>query len=306
VVDATVVVTGDERVAFAPQLSDAPDINTLMPGAYVRDTRSSAGQDYRIFIWQPDSDKSRGPLPVVYLLDGNGLFPIAAAALALQSRRAERTGVSPAIIVGIGYPTMNWIDAKRRTFDYTPPVHRDRLAPRPGNRAWDETGGADAFLDFFANDLVPALSAELAIDRDRTALFGHSFGGLLALYALLTRPQIVRSYIAASPSIWFAPDELKNRLKSFVAPVQPRHRLLITVGSLEQGELSSSDADADDYGSWIRRNRMVDNAREFAAALMADAGASLEVSFREFEDENHASVVPAAISAALRFALAPL
>ncbi|WP_456638926.1 alpha/beta hydrolase [Bradyrhizobium sp. USDA 10063] len=304
-VDAAVVVTGDERKARAPQLSEAFGINMLMPGVSVRDMRSCAGRDYRIFVWQPDSVQSSEPLPVVYLLDGNGLFPIAAAALALQSRRTERTGVSPAIIVGIGYPTMHWIDAKRRTFDYTPPVRRDRLAPLPGNRAWDETGGADAFLDFIANDLVPALSAELAIDRDRTALFGHSFGGLLALYALLTRPQMVRSYISASPSIWFAPDELKNRLKSFVAPARPRRRLLITVGSLEQGELSSNDADADDYGSWIRRNRMVDNAREFAAALTAAAGASLDVSFREFEDENHASVVPAAVSAALRFALAP-
>jgi hypothetical protein len=33
--------------------------------------------------------------------------------------------------------------------------------------------------------------------------------------------------------------------------------------------------------------------------------AALDVTFKEFEDENHASVLPAAISRALRFSLAP-
>ncbi|MFT4116281.1 alpha/beta hydrolase [Bradyrhizobium sp.] len=274
----------------------------VLPGASVRDMRSSAGRDYRIFVWQPEP-RPREPMPVLYLLDGNGTFPIAAAALALQSRRAERTGVAPSVIVGIGYPTSHWIDAGRRTYDYTPPVAAGRLAQRPGNRAWDETGGADLFLDFIERELSPFIAREFAIDPDRTALFGHSFGGLFALYALLTRPRLVRSYVAASPSIWFAPDDLKERLASFAAPDVARRRVLVTVGSLEQGAMSG-DSDADDYGSWIRRNRMVDNAREFSAAL-SQAAETLDVSFRMFDDENHASVVPSAISLALRFALPP-
>ncbi|WP_161497233.1 alpha/beta hydrolase [Bradyrhizobium nitroreducens] len=284
--------------------NDQRTADGMLPGASVHDMRSAAGHDYRIFVWRPEP-RPRGPLPVLYLLDGNGMFPIATAALALQSRRAERTGVTPSVIVGIGYPTVHWIDAKRRTYDYTPPVATDRLARRPGNRAWDETGGADAFLDFIQRELAPAISGEFAIDPDRTALFGHSFGGLLGLYALLTRPALVRSYVAASPSIWFAPDALTERLKTFAAPGLARRRVLVTVGSLEQGGMSSVDADADDYGSWLRRNRMVDNAREFAAALTRTADASLDVSFRMFGEENHASVVPSAISLALRFALPP-
>lgn len=277
--------------------------DAVLPGASVRDMRSNAGRDYRIFVWQPEP-RPHEPLPVLYLLDGNGTFPIAAAALAIQSRRAERTGVAPSVIVGIGYPISHWIDARRRSYDYTPPVAADSLAQRPGNREWDETGGADLFLDFIQHELAPAVSQEFAIDPERTALFGHSFGGLFALYALLTRPELVRSYIAASPSIWFAPDDLKERVNAFAAPNLPRRRVLVTVGSLEQGGMSG-DSDADDYGSWIRRNRMVDNAREFSAALSGVGDASLDVSFRMFQDENHASVVPSAISLALRFALPP-
>lgn len=277
--------------------------DAVLPGASVRDMRSSAGHDYRIFVWQPEP-RPREPLPVLYLLDGNGMFPIAAAALALQSRRAERTGVAPSIVVGIGYPNSHWIDARRRTYDYTPPIAAGRLAQRPGNREWGETGGADLFLDFIQHELAPAISNEFAIDPDRSALFGHSFGGLFALHALLTRPALVRSTIAASPSIWFAPDDLRERLTGFAAPEMPRRRVLVTVGSLEQGGMSG-DSDADDYGSWIKRNRMVDNAREFSAALARAADAPFDVSFRMFEDENHASVVPSAISLALRFALPP-
>lgn len=41
----------------------------------------------------------------MYVLDGNSLFGTMVEALRLQSRRPEKTGVVPAIIVGIGYQT---------------------------------------------------------------------------------------------------------------------------------------------------------------------------------------------------------
>jgi hypothetical protein len=81
-------------------------------------------------------------------------------------------------------------------------------------------------------------------------------------------------------------------------------RVLVTVGSLEQAEAQSGDGSPVGYDSWIRRNRMVENARSLAADLAIMDNAALQVTFREFEDENHASVLPAAISRALRFSLA--
>jgi predicted alpha/beta superfamily hydrolase len=280
----------------------AGSLDALMPGVSIRDVCSRSGLSYRIFIWRP-ADTS-GPLPAIYLLDGNGTFPIAAATQAMQSRRAKRTGVGPAIIVGIGYPTRDWIDTSRRTFDYTPPVQSSLLVPRPGNQAWSEVGGADTFLGFLADELMPQLAREFTIDRERTALFGHSFGGLFALHALLARPTLIRSYIAASPSIWFAADELRARLQNLDVAAAAGCRLLITVGDLEQEDTGTDGRDSDDYGSWIRRNRMVDNARELAAEIASIAGGAIDVTFTRFEDENHASVVPAAISRALRFAFA--
>lgn len=279
--------------------------NVMLPGASVRDVTSKTGRDYRIFVWQPATGQLHGKMPVVYLLDGNGTFPIAAAAMALQSRRPERTGVRPAIVVGIGYPTTLWLDAERRTYDYTPPVPEDALPQRPDRGGWSRTGGADEFLDFVAGELQPMIANEFDVDRDQSALFGHSFGGLFVLHTLFTRPELFRNYCAASPSIWFGGDHLMQAKARFMAasPVLPTRRLLVTVGSLEQAEAQSGDGSSADYDSWIRRNRMVENASGLASDLSTMDPAALAVTYKEFEDENHASVLPAAISRALRFSL---
>lgn len=279
--------------------------NVMLPGADLRDVTSKTKRDYRIFVWQPATGQLQAKMPVVYLLDGNGTFPIAAAATALQSRRPERTGVRPAIIVGIGYPTTLWLDAERRTYDYTPPVPEHALPQRPDRGGWSRTGGADEFLDFIADELQPMIADEFDVDRDQSALFGHSFGGLFVLHTLFTRPTLFRNYCAASPSIWFGGDHLLQAKARFMAaqPVLPTRRLLVTVGSLEQAEAQSADGSSADYDSWIRRNKMVENAKGLATDLATMDPAALAVTYKEFEDENHASVLPAAISRALRFSL---
>jgi predicted alpha/beta superfamily hydrolase len=243
-------------------------------------------------------------LPVLYLLDGNVTFPIAAASVAAQSRRPEITGVQPALVVGIGYPNAAWLDPGRRTFDYTLPLAQDLLPPRPDDRPWPPTGGADQFLDFLQQDVQPWIERAFDVDPARRAIFGHSFGGLLVLHALFTRPALFDSYIAASPSIWFGGDSLQTEMDRFLtAPGRGRRRdLLITVGSLEQ--TGADRPENSSHQAWLKRNRMVDNAREQAAKLSVMEPSALRVCFKQFDDENHASVVPAAISRALRFALA--
>lgn len=280
--------------------------STIIPGASVREIRSNAGRDYRIFVWQPSKEAVTGPLPVLYLLDGNATFPIAAAAAAAQSRRPEITGVQPMIVVGIGYPTSEWIDADRRTFDYTPMLADSAPPRRPDDRPWPATGGADAFLDFLHDELQPAIGREFDVDPARNAIFGHSFGGLFVLHALFSGRTRFASYIAASPSIWFGGDSLMAQMERFIiAPCDDGlRRLLVTVGSLEQGTGSDDALAPTGHDAWLKRNRMVDNARDLVARLSTIDSSRLRVDFNRFDDENHASVVPAAISRALRFAMA--
>jgi predicted alpha/beta superfamily hydrolase len=56
---------------------------------------------------------------------------------------------------------------------------------------------------------------------------------------------------------------------------------------------------------WIEKNRMVDNAREMAQRLEGLRARGLQVAYEELPGENHASVVPALVGRALRFALVP-
>ena len=64
------------------------------------------------------------------------------------------------------------------------------------------SGGADKFLAFLKDELIPYINKTYPSDGDNT-LFGHSFGGLFVTYALLNEPQAFTSYIAADPSYWW-------------------------------------------------------------------------------------------------------
>ncbi len=143
--------------------------------------------------------------------------PAPQSAWRLQSRRPEITGVAPAIVVGVGYPIDDYLDSTRRTYDYTPTVPSEALAPRPDGSSWPKTGGADGFLDFIEMELKPIIAHELPVDRARQAIFGHSFGGLFVLHALFTRPGTFRTYVAASPSIWFGNRFILSERDAFLA-----------------------------------------------------------------------------------------
>ena len=54
------------------------------------------------------------------------------------------------------------------------------------------SGGADKFLGFLKNELIPYVDKTYPSNGDNT-IFGHSFGGLFVMYALLNEPQVFKS-----------------------------------------------------------------------------------------------------------------
>lgn len=127
-----------------------------------------------------------------YVLDGNAMGMTAAEGF--KRRKPVSFGQPDSVVVSIGYPLTNAVyDMVNRFIDYKPP-----FAGSPGSPA-----GADAFLDFIEHALRPWLHGAVFPDVDfsRDALFGHSFGGLLTTYALLSRPHMFDTYLAASPAL---------------------------------------------------------------------------------------------------------
>lgn len=245
---------------------------------------------YRIIVAQPEGEPPPSGYPVIYLLDGNSVFGTMAEAVRLQSRRPDKTGVTPAIIVGIGYETEASY-APNRFYDYTP-VPNTEYRRRSDGAELPEQGGAAAFLQFIEEELKPRIASEFRIDRNRQTIFGHSLGGLFVLYALFTKPDAFRHYIAGSPSIHWSKEYLLQQERIFTARVREEPvnvRLLLGVGEQEK--------------SHVARN--CDSARELAERLSSLSDVGVSAVYKEFEDEGHVSVLPILISRALRFALHP-
>ncbi|MEF3306211.1 alpha/beta hydrolase [Paenibacillus sp. GYB003] len=260
-----------------------------MPHAVQYDIGSRAdGREYRIFVAKPAAAPPPAGYPVVYALDANAVFGTLTEAMRVQGRRPERTGVVPAVIVGIGYRTEAPFDSARY-YDYTLPAHASELPAKPDGGVWPEQGGADAFLRFLTEELKPAVESAMPIDTSRQTLFGHSLGGLFTLHALFAMPGSFRTYVAGSPSIHWNKRLLEEEERAFVSRLACRAadaRLLIGVGELERGHKSG----------------MYDNAKALSDRLAALSGLGLHTRFHEFEGEGHASVLPALVSRALRFA----
>lgn len=274
--------------ATAPPVWQPADL----PQAKQLDLKSAhTGHIYRIFISVPETPAPAAGHPVLYALDGNASFPTVALMARTIARRSKATGQNAPIVVGIGYASGEDYDSTARTRDYTPAA---------GEKSVHGEGGADHFLDFIEKTLKPLVRTVAPIDPQRQALFGHSYGGLLTLHALFTRPAAFQTYIAASPSIWYADQYLLSEVSNLAAPRKDEAKVLITVGELEQAAAPPSARSAA-----VAKRRMVDQARDLAAQLDANRdGFRLErVRFIELPHENHGSAMFPALSRGLEFFL---
>ncbi len=261
------------------------------------------GQRYRIFIGLPSRPAPSAGYPVLYALDGGRFFPLLDAArdkpsanAAHQARFAARHGEAPdGLVVGIGYASGERVDIDARSLDYTP-AH-DCKPPCEGVGALG-SGGGDRFLDFIERELKPLIAREFPVDAQRQTLFGHSYGGLFTLYALMQRPDSFQRYYALSPSLWFGDALLMKRLPGFAAGLranpQPA-RLRVVVGMQEEfmpGGVPHPFA----------ARRMVSHPRAFAEQA-AEAG--LTASFEALDGESHGSIVFRAPPRLIAFAFGP-
>ncbi|GLK90180.1 alpha/beta hydrolase [Pseudomonas turukhanskensis] len=152
--------------------------------------KSAEGRDYRIMISLPEGDVPyTGGYPVVYVVDGNALFP------ALHAAKRAQEAFKGSIVVAIGYPSDTPYDFNRRAFDLSP--------PQPAERNDPPQGGQDLFLDFIEKRLMPKVSERFKVDQDQRSLVGWSFGGMFGIYALYTRPTLFQHIYAVSPSLWW-------------------------------------------------------------------------------------------------------
>src|SRR5690606_3039139 len=192
----------------------------------------------------PRTLASSAGYPVIYMLDGNAVMDT------LQDQDiAELAQSSPPVLVAIGYEVSTRHDVMARAFDYTPPVLlADGSADGKAGEWGRPGGGADLFLDVIEYQIKPAVMQRAAIDADRQTLWGHSYGGLFAMHALMKRPTLFQRYVLGDPSMHWYEGAVLQAATSFHAAQAPgvSVRILLAGAQRNPGSQPSASAAARD------------------------------------------------------------
>jgi predicted alpha/beta superfamily hydrolase len=269
-----------------------------LPGALQFDIRSEVtGQPYRILVSVPSAAPPPRGYPVMFLVDGNKVFNDA-----VRATRASNIG-EPLMIVGIGYPTEPYWDERRRFFDLVPPNWRDQIKlwlHLPLSRNVGDM--RSQYLKFVMTQVKPLAARVSPYDPERTTLYGHSLGGIFAMYVLFHHPEAFHSYVAASPSIWWKRQEIlseESELARQPVPASPR-RILVEVGGAEQ----TRPIDMSKWSShWRMGARMIQNAQEFTDRYAPGRSSYAVASLHIFPGQTHLSYSPQALDMAARYAV---
>ncbi len=90
------------------------------------------------------------------------------------------------------------------------------------------SGGADTFLRFVADELVPTVNDRFRTTSERV-IYGRSDSGLFVIYALVSRPAAFSGYIAAAPTVGHCPDLILSGMVRLLASPAAAGRSLFMI-----------------------------------------------------------------------------
>lgn len=204
-------------VAVAPAPAATGRLNSAVLGEV---------REYTVRLPEGYAREVRRRYPVVYVLDGPPLDAhTAEAALALA-----RGGQAPGLIV-VGIPNMQ---RGGRARDFLPPTLR--FARRDGTPF---TGGADRFLRFLRDELVPRVERDYRTAAPRL-LVGHSLGAIFVCYSLMAAPGFFDARFAHSPAIWRDEDKVVAAVDAWLTRTRgARQYFYVSVGANEGPQMST-------------------------------------------------------------------
>ena len=205
-------------------------------------SNSVKGEVYPIEIVLPDEYDSTRVYPILYFTDW---WFSAQAGPQLYSRMRFAGEMDPIIIVGIGTKgDMNdWRSERWR--DLTPTNLPEFDMPDPkedGSRGI--SGGAESFLDFIKDELIPLVESKYPSDTLNRGFFGYSLGGLFGAYVLSTEPQLFQKYFLGSPTLRYDDFVIVDRLREASPDMYSSVKaIFISVGEEESGDYLKGFAD---------------------------------------------------------------
>lgn len=247
-------------------------------------------QDYELFISLPYSYlSSDSTFPVIFLLDPYRAFSMMKG---FSDALATPFQVIPEVIlVGIGYGGKG-LDARLnyavgRVRDYTPiqdseteEWYENAISEAGINGIDVISGKASFFLEFIREELFPYIESNYQVDTNNRMLSGYSFGGTFCLYTLFNDPGLFDMYFIGSPDIGYKDGELlKYEAKYASTHADLRAKVFFSVGGKEKT-----------YSENLEKMIEKLNSRDYK---------NLSLSRVIFENEDHSSCYPAAMSRSL-------
>ena len=161
-----------------------------------------------------------------------------------QATQADRTGV----IYVMGEPYIASNIENYLEIQFIPPHIIVSIGGGPKGKRnlqnGDATGGRDAFLAFITTELMPYINQKYR-NNGKNILFGHSIGGLFAMYALLKSPRSFTGYILADPSFFWNENEMQTVAREKLASLPDTAKFLFIAGRSGEPYKSQGEAGMD-------------------------------------------------------------
>lgn len=258
---------------------------------------------YRVFVGVPQQPPPKDGFPVFYALDGNAML---AELTAPRLRTLAASGQAP-VVVMLGYATDLRLDVVARAYDYTLAVDArdtaDALHPQRRN------GGADAFLDLLAQHIMPAIHRMAKVNNTQQTLWGHSYGGLLVLHTLFTRPQLFSRYIAADPAIWVHDGAIVSESQQFVqryTALPPTQLWLMKSGMAAAQHADTAVPDNTERARIQAARQQPRNALPELVQQLLSAYPTMSVRYDAYPQDTHGSLFAKSFQAALFGSASPV
>lgn len=209
---------------------------TLVTSAQRKDfnfASAALSETQNIWVQLPEDFNDTTAYGVLYVLDADGHFAYMTTYVSYLSKSFANV-IPKMIVVGIR--------------SKSPAYRYKNFTPESDNQGADR-GGADVFLTFLCDELVPEINRRFKTTSTRV-LAGHSLAGLITVYAMVKKPDVFTHLIAASPSIGYSNSVILNEHL-------PKHKNTLTKQrfyfSVADNDLKDYKTNTDELNDWLSK-----------------------------------------------------
>ena len=198
--------------------------------------------------------------PVLYMTDGNAHIGHTSSTVEFLARNGR---MSEMIVVGITNTD--------RARDLSPTRVTTTVAGGNSALQFPTSGGGDKFLKFIETELIPEIEKRYRTHPYRI-LAGHSLGGLFAIHAMVSRPDLFNSVVSVSPALQWDNQVVVKRAEDFLKGRKEWQGTLFVSLGREPGPIE-------------------DGFFQFKQILEKNQPKGFEWAAQQLNDEDHGSVV---------------